>query len=473
MKTTIIPMLGMCLASSLALNNALAADQLDGLAQSDLPILETKPATEPSLRSDPANLPKRAGRGINFVATDITLPPLSAAELQQWQQPNPNPQQRATRIGMNRSVTQALPAAEQWQWLHVAGGQVAHLSWQSPQAQRTRVQLQLDAIPQGAEIRFYTPANPEQVYLYTREQLFAQASTENAKQRVWSPSLAGDTVKMEVFLPLGTNPAELVLSVPQVSHAALDPVSGKVQRSTMKSSDVSCFVDLACSTPEWQREGRTTALYFVMQPSGEGFCTGQLLNNVRRDGRPFFLTANHCVSTPEMAKTLTTAWFYENSTCGGTDAEQKAQLLGGGATLLVTDQTRDTTLLFLHNKPKEGLWYAGWTANPMTVGSEVVGIHHPKMDAKKFSVGNFLDYGQIRSDSLQRNNQGELAVVRWHNGVTEKGSSGSGLWIKQQDQYRLTGVLSGGTSSCANPSGVDWYGRFDQAYPLLKPFLMP
>jgi hypothetical protein len=36
----------------------------------------------------------------------------------------------------------------------------------------------------------------------------------------------------------------------------------------------------------------------------EYYCTGSLVNNVREDGTPYFLTANHCISTNAMAQTL-------------------------------------------------------------------------------------------------------------------------------------------------------------------------
>ena len=49
-----------------------------------------------------------------------------------------------------------------------------------------------------------------------------------------------------------------------------------------------------------------------------GFCTGTLLNE-RISGTfiPFFLTANHCISTQEGADSVVAEFFFRRSSCGG------------------------------------------------------------------------------------------------------------------------------------------------------------
>ena len=51
--------------------------------------------------------------------------------------------------------------------------------------------------------------------------------------------------------------------------------------------------------------------------------------------------------------------------------------------------------------------------------------------------------------------------VVWSLGITEDGSSGSGLY---NSNHHLIGVLSGGSSSCASPGGDDVFGRLDVAW---------
>ena len=52
--------------------------------------------------------------------------------------------------------------------------------------------------------------------------------------------------------------------------------------------------------------------------------------------------------------------------------------------------------------------------------------------------------------------------VVWNSGVTEVGSSGSGLW--NPANHRLLGTLSGGESDCTTPTGPDCYGKFSVAW---------
>jgi hypothetical protein len=66
--------------------------------------------------------------------------------------------------------------------------------------------------------------------------------------------------------------------------------------------------------------------------------------------------------------------------------------------------------------------------------------------------------------------------VTWSMGVTESGSSGSGLFTEAagpQRDYLLRGTLYGGVSACtgAPPNAFDVYSRFDRAWPALAPYL--
>jgi hypothetical protein len=52
--------------------------------------------------------------------------------------------------------------------------------------------------------------------------------------------------------------------------------------------------------------------------------------------------------------------------------------------------------------------------------------------------------------------------VRWSVGVTEPGSSGSGIWDLVSQRY--IGFLSGGESACSTPTLADCYGKFSVAW---------
>ena len=53
----------------------------------------------------------------------------------------------------------------------------------------------------------------------------------------------------------------------------------------------------------------------VISTGGGRFCTGFLINNVKQDKKPFFMTAAHCGITERKAPSLVAYWNYDNSTC--------------------------------------------------------------------------------------------------------------------------------------------------------------
>ncbi len=65
--------------------------------------------------------------------------------------------------------------------------------------------------------------------------------------------------------------------------------------------------------------------------------------------------------------------------------------------------------------------------------------------------------------------------MRWSDGTTETGSSGSGLFtfLQAGGYYELRGGLFGGDASCANRAGVDYYSRLDNMLPVTRQYLTP
>src|SRR5262249_37375474 len=96
---------------------------------------------------------------------------------------------------------------------------------------------------------------------------------------------------------------------------------------------------------------------------------------------------------------------------------------------------------------------------------------HPLGDLKKWSNG------AVRGYQTERDGSSYVQVV-WSQGVTEGGSSGSGLFILNPatNYYELRGGLWGGGSACTPVSArtaIDVYSRLDVALPYLAPALTP
>src|SRR4030095_7498703 len=75
----------------------------------------------------------------------------------------------------------------------------------------------------------------------------------------------------------------------------------------------SCNVDVICSQADaWRNEIRAVGAYSL---GGSIFCTGALVNNTQLDGRPYFLTANHCGISGANAPSVVVYWNYVNTVC--------------------------------------------------------------------------------------------------------------------------------------------------------------
>lgn len=215
-----------------------------------------------------------------------------------------------------------------------------------------------------------------------------------------------------------------------------------------------CNINVNCPEgDDWQVENQSVAL---IVSGGFAACSGALVNNTNNDGTPYFLTANHCLGSPN-------SWTYyfnhESATCSGSTGPTNNSISGG--TLLVADGGSDVALIELSSTPPSswGVEYAGWDASSATHTS-AVGIHHPSGDVKKICFEDDAPY-QSSTGGAQ-----VWWIDAWELGVTEPGSSGSPLF--NQD-HRIIGQLYGGAAACSgsvNNGAYDFYGRFDVSWGL-------
>src|SRR5207248_4670950 len=129
----------------------------------------------------------------------------------------------------------------------------------------------------------------------------------------------------------------------------------------------------------------------------------------------------------------------------------------------------DFTFVKLTGSMPGGLFFSGWDASTTPVSTSVTGIHHPEGSHKRISFGttNSICLGGLPGPCSN------FTHVAWGSGVTEAGSSGSGLWKGSSASALLVGTLTGGLSSCSNPTGNDEYGSFTATYPNISDFLTP
>jgi hypothetical protein len=144
--------------------------------------------------------------------------------------------------------------------------------------------------------------------------------------------------------------------------------------------------------------------------------------------------------------------------------------LTSGATLLYASSNTDTSFLRLNSSAPPGAAYSGWATGLPALYTPIGGIHNPQGDLQKISSGNITDYSSCIPSGddffcipASPGSADHIEVV-WSQGITEGGSSGSGLWIVYGSSHYLVGQLHGGSSSCVTPTAPDYYGRFDVAY---------
>jgi PKD repeat protein len=301
-------------------------------------------------------------------------------------------------------------------------------------------------------------------------------SEHNARHgELWVPVVEGDRATIELVLEPGVSRDAVRLSMTRVLHGYeafwKQPVGTKETNS--------CNVDVACKQAEpWEDQVASVARITIAIDNKVGLCSGQMINDTAFSGRPLFLTANHCEIRESNAASLTAYWNFEHPECRDisdtrkplTPRSEQASLdqAQSGARLLANFRSTDFTLVELSRMPKPewDVFWTGWDRRDMTF-DEAVGIHHPQGDAKRISFENDpLDIvdgsdpglqGLPRFDASDARPRSHFRVNDWDLGVTEGGSSGSGLW---NGDRLLVGQLHGGTQHQCDDNDLDYYGRF-------------
>jgi lysyl endopeptidase len=392
------------------------------------------------------------------------------------------PKRRSLIIGFARQVpvAEGLFRLSDLAWVQMAGGeQVVHIDLTSSSAAAIRIGLVLNNVPATLALRFKGSAS---------EQVFGPYPADVARDSIyWSPALEGETGTIELTLPAGADPDGGTVSLPMISHLV---VSGNALRQDDPLGQIgtagACEVDVACISATLKAQSATAinavARVMLTDQGQTALCSGTLINDSINSSTPYFFTANHCIDDDDddvgaskdhpaiAAASINTYWFFQTSVCGqDTAANVNFVVVAGGAKLLGRSTDFDWNLLQLNNPPPAGATFAAWNATPLSAtGVAANGIHHPEGDLKKFSQGATQGFQTFDDGS-------SYVTMQWTQGVTEAGSSGSGLFTfnSSQNYYELRGALFGGNSSCSAPSETDIYSRMDVALPLLKQYLTP
>ncbi len=374
-------------------------------------------------------------------------------------------------------------------WTQMAdGGWLWTLTVHATGARGVRVRIPIWRPPIGAELGIYNAADPAE---------FRGPITGSFRPQtgvLWTPTIYGEEVRLEYYLPPQIDhrhPANHIVvdgvvneyapqieprrapAVGQQFAQAGDPTEGGSTPNCPGDLALACHQDMACNSTFQTEANGVGGLSFVSNSTAL-FCSGGMLNRVPEDFDTLFMTATHCGITDANADTVLVTWLFQDQTCGGCDAPAIATLAQTlGSTVLVRDEDTDWTLLGLTSDLPGGLTWLGWDANGLSNDEPVTGIHHPQGSFKRISFGQKVNNNGTRPDfnNLPACQGGSAHRVEWSSGLTEPGSSGSPIFANVDQRVR--GTLScGNTPSCGGPNNSS-YGRLDQAFDLLEPWLDP
>ena len=387
--------------------------------------------------------------------------------------------EKSYRVGVEVPVNISLVDAGQWENLS-DGGRICRLTLNCSGAQGLGIIFGKVQLPAGSDLFIYTTDKHNVLGAFTAAEI-------RDNQMFATRPVYGDRIVIEYYEPFNTNEnVEIQLSGLTFMYRGFE----KIVTSELKSvSSGNCEVNVNCDEGQnWQNQKQGVVKILTKVGTKFFYCSGTLMNNTSQDFSGLFLSASHC-SNDFSGGSATAAdysrWVfyfnYESPDCVSSAAKEQTVL---GAEMLATSDSpsnigSDFLLLrFFENiPPKYNPYYCGWDAGNNTSTSGVC-IHHPDGDIKKIST-----YISPLTSGTWGSTPNTHWIVRWAatangHGVTEGGSSGSPLF---DDEGLVIGTLTGGESSCQNPTGPDMYGKMSFSWASngslaeqqLKPWLDP
>jgi hypothetical protein len=388
------------------------------------------------------------GLQLDGVLPTISLPPLDIEVVQAEDQARAARFDKTLRYGIGRDIEinfddgMIIPLTD--------GSLLWAIDIQLPGAISSRLHLTQLALPAGAQLVVYGSGAPEQVAGPF------EGLGHNGTGELWTPSRPGSLVRLEYRIPNVKPHDDLSMygfRIDRVIHGYRDPVvgNGGLELGTDPGAG-SCHNDVTCFGAGDSNKKAVAGIGFIN--SDALFCSGTLLNNLDGDFAPYWMTANHCLSTNSTAQSAEIYWRYETASCNASPPAVSSVPQSAVCTLLSTGSASDYSLLRIEGAiPSTSLVWAGWSTAVPSNGTSGNCIHHPSGDFKRISFGTY--------SSSTSCGGGDHFRVNWTNGPTEPGSSGSPYFA---DGFGFVGQLHCGPSACGNESS-DQYGSWNSTWP--------
>ncbi|MDR1880331.1 MAG: trypsin-like peptidase domain-containing protein [Tannerellaceae bacterium] len=315
-------------------------------------------------------------------------------------------------------------------------------------------------LPEGAQVFVYNPSQTQVLGAFNR--------LNNSELGILPVApVTGDELIVEYHEPAQASfPGRL--TVGEVNHGYRTLLRG--YEPAGDNPQFSCMPSPVCYGGEETFDPIERSVVLLMI-NGSLVCTGVLVNNASNDGKPYLLTASHClnenfaITNPDYEKvagSIVCFFNYKSPLCDtvlrGTEEQSVAS-----ASYRAVYEKNDLALLELLEKPPVYYqpYYAGWNIDDKGGKPVYTGIHHPGGSTKRISRTDgalVLTTADIRGTPFSRDVH--WLVGRWQTGCTAGGSSGSPLFDAEN---RIVGLLSAGVSTCYRPEN-DYYYALHKAW---------
>jgi len=330
-------------------------------------------------------------------------------------------------------------------------------------AQAHRLRLHLNAVNLPAQSQLW-------IWGFGEEPRAFDLGLLRAGGDLWTPSVGGEDVFLEVEIPAGAANGNTGFEIGEIGEIlAGDPLEG--------TAFGDCIVDATCvdaKTFDAIAEVRKAVAHLEFLSGGFIYeCSGGLLNDNAPAVTPYLLTAQHCFSTQFEAATLEAFWDFKTPSCGGKAPDLSTLPHSIGSTLLATGEASDFTFVRLNAIPA-GRALLGWTATPPAAGTTVYRVSHPApvtVRPQSFLRATIDTAVPACSDSPRPGYLYSFANL----GGDFEGSSGGPLLLAGGI---VVGQLSGGCGGLHPADGCDRTvaetdGAFAVTYPSIVQFLVP
>ncbi len=253
------------------------------------------------------------------------------------------------RFGFPFEVNYDLDNSGTWEDLN-DGGRLWRLRIECPGAYSINLVYDEFWLPEGAKLFIY---NEDRSYV-----IGSFTERNNKEYEKFATALVkGDVSILEYYEPADVKEPG-VIGIQRIIHAYKNLFDRHVAKDAFGFGDAGwCNNNVHCpEAADWQDQVRSVAM--ITTQGGWRLCTGVMVNNVRQDLTPYFLTANHCLGGEE---TWVFMFNYESPTCDNIDGPTWMTVSGCNRLanhsysdfgfILLTDQPPDSALT-RYDQPK-------------------------------------------------------------------------------------------------------------------------